>query len=858
MEATAVTSGATYSPGSWFALVSPSMAVLVDPEVPSESLEALWQLAHTGAPAAEAVSMIVNADRDARPPFALAVLERGRVHVFVRGRIGASVQSPSGSVRQFESAADGSMFESWVEPDDVVWFVRPGARPDGVALPVVVAAVLCDVLSWQPGVPLMVTPAIGSALVRQGLLVPGDGPEAPAPAAAVAPRRADIPVSTAGPVGAASSLSVDSPAGIDSPASIDSPAEPEQPAASTSKPLVVEPITVQRVSGAKPVGDDEKTTEPIPEPTAEQLAGPVPEPVAEPVTESIPEQVAEKTGEQQDDERQDDEQQDGEQQGEDAGTPAEPVSAAPPVTAEQTVIRPEGEPLPGTSAVPVAQNALPSFEAPAGKGAGIVTQREPRRLSAAELRSTAARPNRGLGSHPRRRYGAWDWSGPERGRPDEAEEAGSGTSRRGRRVRAEESPSVDLDEFSMFEPAPTPAPPRSGRRAMSPRGLQGERETDRETARETAHETTHETAHERRPQRAQAPAEPAIGSIFETSTSRAEPQEPTDLFSDARVARPDQAGEAPSGVAFSMFGESAAPTSEPVAAQQVEEAGSAGQQPGDAPPAEVREPLELVPTGEPEEPTDQAGAEDGDSVADGDEPQDEPAEHPVEDAFWLRDANPERRVEVRAEIRAEVRADEEVTEMAEESTELVDLPPQAETSGASSETEQPEVAPEEVDEAVELLVGDADDAEAAAEPAGDGESETEVAPVGDEAAFEEAADAQTPTVGEFGYLEFSDGQTVAINGPVIIGRAPSLSSDSDDASATLVPIVSAGRGISRNHVRIDTSRNGLFVVDLGSRNGSTLRAPDGSVEQLAAWVPYSLTDGSTLTFADSYCYFRAE
>jgi pSer/pThr/pTyr-binding forkhead associated (FHA) protein len=68
-------------------------------------------------------------------------------------------------------------------------------------------------------------------------------------------------------------------------------------------------------------------------------------------------------------------------------------------------------------------------------------------------------------------------------------------------------------------------------------------------------------------------------------------------------------------------------------------------------------------------------------------------------------------------------------------------------------------------------------------------------------------------------------------------------------------VLGAGRGISRNHLRIDVGIGGLFVIDLGSRNGSSLEAPGSTPVRLDAWVPYPLRPGMKLTFADSWCVF---
>ncbi|MFZ0158724.1 MAG: FHA domain-containing protein, partial [Kineosporiaceae bacterium] len=105
-----------------------------------------------------------------------------------------------------------------------------------------------------------------------------------------------------------------------------------------------------------------------------------------------------------------------------------------------------------------------------------------------------------------------------------------------------------------------------------------------------------------------------------------------------------------------------------------------------------------------------------------------------------------------------------------------------------------------------------------------------------------------------GVLEFDDGRRVEVDGPVIIGRAPSQVEG--DRPARLVPVPEASRGLSRNHVRIDVGLQGPFVVDLGSRNGTTMRIPGRTAVRLDPWMPYPLDVGAELVFAQIICTFR--
>jgi hypothetical protein len=105
-------------------------------------------------------------------------------------------------------------------------------------------------------------------------------------------------------------------------------------------------------------------------------------------------------------------------------------------------------------------------------------------------------------------------------------------------------------------------------------------------------------------------------------------------------------------------------------------------------------------------------------------------------------------------------------------------------------------------------------------------------------------------------LVFADGEEVEVDGPLILGRAPSQSDP--NRPARLVPVRGTGRGVSRNHLRVDETPEGLAVVDLGSSNGSWLIVPGAAPTMMEAGEAYALVSGTVITFADQVCEFRFE
>lgn len=158
-----MTPGATYSPGRWLALVAPTVAVLIEPGLPGARLDELWRTVQAQQGADPVLAVISKADADGRPAFALAALDGSSVRLIVRGPVQLTVQEELGREREIPVAGEHAWGEETVSVSDVLWFVRPGGRADGVALPIVSGAVLTDVLVWQATVvrPLKAVPLPG-------------------------------------------------------------------------------------------------------------------------------------------------------------------------------------------------------------------------------------------------------------------------------------------------------------------------------------------------------------------------------------------------------------------------------------------------------------------------------------------------------------------------------------------------------------------------------------------------------------------------------------------------------------------------------------------------------------------------
>ncbi|MCW2804646.1 MAG: hypothetical protein JWN06_2863 [Propionibacteriaceae bacterium] len=96
-----------------------------------------------------------------------------------------------------------------------------------------------------------------------------------------------------------------------------------------------------------------------------------------------------------------------------------------------------------------------------------------------------------------------------------------------------------------------------------------------------------------------------------------------------------------------------------------------------------------------------------------------------------------------------------------------------------------------------------------------------------------------------------DGSGLALDGPVLIGRAPSADR-SDSPGARLMTVLSPSQDISRTHVQIAPEGWQVVVTDLGSTNGTLLIPPGrrGQPQRLATGQPVTVSLGSILELGD--------
>lgn len=113
----------------------------------------------------------------------------------------------------------------------------------------------------------------------------------------------------------------------------------------------------------------------------------------------------------------------------------------------------------------------------------------------------------------------------------------------------------------------------------------------------------------------------------------------------------------------------------------------------------------------------------------------------------------------------------------------------------------------------------------------------------------EPAPAPVPLdAGSLPVFELSDGTVIEATGLGYIGRAPRAPETIPDAILVRVP--DGSRSLSRTHVAFGIEDDQLWVQDLGSANGASVRHLGGSVTALIAHNPYFLVPGDVLVLGN--------
>src|SRR5215203_17412 len=140
-------------------------------------------------------------------------------------------------------------------------------------------------------------------------------------------------------------------------------------------------------------------------------------------------------------------------------------------------------------------------------------------------------------------------------------------------------------------------------------------------------------------------------------------------------------------------------------------------------------------------------------------------------------------------------------------------------------------------------------------------------PTGDRSAPNEAAGGLTrmsPSIavpesaranGQTGwFVVLDDGRQIEITGLVLLGRNPHAQPGEEDAQ--LIKIADETRTVSKSHLAIATDRDGAFLVDRGSTNGSTVTTSGGVSTKCRMGERVRVSEGSIVSIGDHWLEIR--
>jgi uncharacterized RDD family membrane protein YckC len=116
-------------------------------------------------------------------------------------------------------------------------------------------------------------------------------------------------------------------------------------------------------------------------------------------------------------------------------------------------------------------------------------------------------------------------------------------------------------------------------------------------------------------------------------------------------------------------------------------------------------------------------------------------------------------------------------------------------------------------------------------------------------------DDQTPAAPQSPYVQdwsilLDDGRRIAVEGLVLLGRNPQPKAGEEDAQ--LIKIADETRTVSKSHLAVGVDASGLYIVDRGSTNGSTVSTTNGMSSRCRAGEMVRVGDGAIVSIGDHW------
>ena len=108
---------------------------------------------------------------------------------------------------------------------------------------------------------------------------------------------------------------------------------------------------------------------------------------------------------------------------------------------------------------------------------------------------------------------------------------------------------------------------------------------------------------------------------------------------------------------------------------------------------------------------------------------------------------------------------------------------------------------------------------------------------------------RSPYVQDWSIL-LDDGRRIAVDGLVLLGRNPQPKAGEEDAQ--LIKIADETRTVSKSHLAVGVDAGGIYIVDRGSTNGSTVSTTNGMSSRCRAGEMVRVGDGAIVSIGDHW------
>jgi len=107
-------------------------------------------------------------------------------------------------------------------------------------------------------------------------------------------------------------------------------------------------------------------------------------------------------------------------------------------------------------------------------------------------------------------------------------------------------------------------------------------------------------------------------------------------------------------------------------------------------------------------------------------------------------------------------------------------------------------------------------------------------------------------------LELPDGSAVRVTGRALLGRDPAVPPSSTGPAPLLVAVPDPGRSVSKTHAEVGVDGAGLWLVDRGSTNGTTVEVPGAAPLTAAPGQQVRVPAGATVRLGDAAVLVRGD